>query len=323
MIENLEIENFKSIKHLNLTCNRINLFIGEPNTGKSNILEALSLFSFIKFGHIQDFIRLESMSDLFYDENLDEELVITADNKILKIVSQIDRFIGRCYDEDSGKKQYFSFDFDYSGRGSASVEEEPFPIRFYRFSTKKEFQRKEADFLWPPSGDNLFAVLRNHKRLREEASQIFEPFRLRLVFRLQENKIEVMKQQEDTIVTYPYSLVSDTLQRTIFYTVAIDSNKNSILVFEEPESHTFPYYTKFLGEKIALDETNQYFIATHNPYLLLAILEKAKRSSINVFITYYKNYQTKIECLNDEKISELMSYDPFFNLNTFIKEDIF
>lgn len=55
---------------------------------------------------------------------------------------------------------------------------------------KKDFQRKEADFLWPPSGDNLFAVLKAHKNLRDKASQIFEPFRLKLVFRLQENNDE-------------------------------------------------------------------------------------------------------------------------------------
>ena len=38
MIRTLEIKNFKSIKELRLDCRRINIFIGEPNTGKSNIL---------------------------------------------------------------------------------------------------------------------------------------------------------------------------------------------------------------------------------------------------------------------------------------------
>jgi len=130
-----------------------------------------------------------------------------------------------------------------------------------------------------------------------------------------------MKQQEDFIVTYPYFLTSDTLQRIIFYLAAIDSNNDSILVFEEPESHTFPYYTKMLGEKIAFDKRNQYFMATHNPYLLLAILEKANKESVNVFVTYYKDYQTKVKRLTEGQISELMNYDPFFNLDGFIGED--
>lgn len=45
MIKNLEVINFKSIKNLKLDCKRVNVFIGEPNTGKSNILESLGIFS--------------------------------------------------------------------------------------------------------------------------------------------------------------------------------------------------------------------------------------------------------------------------------------
>ena len=50
MIETLEITNFKSVKRLTLPCKRFNIFIGEPNTGKSNILEALGLLSFVGSG---------------------------------------------------------------------------------------------------------------------------------------------------------------------------------------------------------------------------------------------------------------------------------
>ncbi len=39
----VEIKNFKSIKDLRLDCKRVNIFIGKPNVGKSNILEALGM----------------------------------------------------------------------------------------------------------------------------------------------------------------------------------------------------------------------------------------------------------------------------------------
>jgi AAA15 family ATPase/GTPase len=317
MIANLQIKNFKSIKQLNLDCNKINLFIGEPNAGKSNILETIGLFSFIKFGQVEDFVRLEAMTNLFRDENLDEILSIEADSKVLEIAFKNDIFQGRCYDKESNE-ELFSFSFDFKLRGSRNMFKEPFPVRFYRFSLRKEFYRKEAEFLLPPSGDNLLTIIRSHKKIKDAIADLFEPFGLRLVFRLQENKIEIMKQQQNDIITYPYWLLSDTLQRIIFYTTAIDSNKDSILIFEEPESNSFPYYTKFLGEKIAFDEMNQYFIATHNPYLLLAILEKAKKNSVNVFVTYYDDYQTKVKLLDNEQVSELMNFDPFFNLDAFI-----
>ena len=35
----VDIKNFKSIKDLHLDCKRVNVFIGKPNVGKSNILE--------------------------------------------------------------------------------------------------------------------------------------------------------------------------------------------------------------------------------------------------------------------------------------------
>lgn len=317
MIANLQIKNFKSIKQLDLDCNKINLFIGEPNTGKSNILETLGLFSFIKFGQIEDFVRLETMTNLFHDENLDEILSIEADKKVLEIAFKDEIFQGRCHDKESNEDD-FSFSLDIKLRGSRNMLKEPFPVRFYRFSLKKEFNRKEPEYLLPPSGDNLLTIIRSHKEIKNAVANLFEPFSLRLVFRLQENKIEIMKQQQNDIVTYPYWLLSDTLQRIIFYTTAIESNKGSILIFEEPESNSFPYYTKFLGEKIAFDEVNQYFIATHNPYLLLAILEKAKKNSVNVFVTYYDDYETKVKLLDDEQVSELMNFDPFFNLDAFI-----
>jgi AAA15 family ATPase/GTPase len=101
----------------------------------------------------------------------------------------------------------------------------------------------------------------------------------------------------------------------------VESNKNSTLIFEEPESFAFPYYTKYMGERIAFDESNQYFISTHNPYLLLAVLEKTPKDSVNLFVTYLKDYETKVKVLTEEEIPVLMDSDPFFNLDKFIEEE--
>ena len=318
MIKNLEIKNFKSIKHLELNCKKINLFIGEPNTGKSNILETLGILSVIEYRRIEDFVRFERMSNLFYDENLDDGIEIRVDDMLLEIEFEQGHF--KCIHRDKDVEHLF-FDYDYYGKGPTSSLRDTPPVKCYKFAIRKDFPEKESDFLLPPYGANLLAVLMSHKSLKSTASHIFEPFGFKLAFRPHEDKIEISKLHEDVFIFYPYSLASETLQRVVFYTTAMDSNKNSILVFEEPESHSFPYYTKHLGERIAFDETNQYFIATHNPYLLLSILEKAHKNSVNVFITYFRDYQTKVKCLTDEQMSELMDYDPFFNLHSFIEEE--
>ena len=45
-IKKLEISNFKSIRSVSLETSRVNIFIGEPNSGKTNTLEALTMFSY-------------------------------------------------------------------------------------------------------------------------------------------------------------------------------------------------------------------------------------------------------------------------------------
>ncbi|RZN37249.1 MAG: hypothetical protein EFT35_06530 [Methanophagales archaeon ANME-1-THS] len=326
MIQTLEIENFKSIKHLKMDCKRINLFIGEPNTGKSNILESLGVMSSGEHRlRIKDFVRFEVMSNLFYDENLDKSITIKADDKILKINFEQGRFKGRCREKES---ELFSFDYDYEGSGGGSYSGSLNLPKSYRFTVRKDFPSKELEFLLPPSGDNLLAILMTHKELKATASQIFEPFGLKLVFKPQENKIEVLKYHKDILVSYPYSLTSDTLQRIVFYLTAIDSNRDSVLVFEEPEAHAFPYYTKFLAERIALDQNkNQYFISTHNPYLLLSILEKAHKDEVAIFITYFEDYQTKVKLLSEKELEEIMEMgiDIFFDIERFLelKKDLY
>ena len=78
MIGTLEIKQFKSIRHLKLDCKRVNIFIGEPNTGKSNILESLGLVSFAPYARYGNdgkrFVRFERTGNLFYDEDLDEPI---------------------------------------------------------------------------------------------------------------------------------------------------------------------------------------------------------------------------------------------------------
>lgn len=323
MIKTLEIKNFKSIKQLNLDCKRINILIGEPNTGKSNILESLGIFSFAVYysgNNFRDFIRFERMSNLFYDENLDEPIKMKLND--LNFTLQFDEgiFNGEIFGQDkriahlSGSYEKFTV--------SEGLRGELCPLKFYKFTVQQVFPRRESVFLLPPSGQNLMSLILAHKELGALANKIFSNFGLRLGLRPQENKIEVVKQVEDIIVSYPYSLTSDTLQRIVFHLFAVLSNKDSILTFEEPESHAFPYYTKYFAETVALDaKNNQYFISTHNPYLLLPILEKAPKEEVAVFITYFKDYQTKVKPLSAEKMQEMTEIDVFSNLDRFLEEE--
>jgi AAA15 family ATPase/GTPase len=64
-VQRLAISNYKSISAAEIEVRRVNVFIGEPNTGKSNILEALALLSTGVAPHIRQITRSREAADLF------------------------------------------------------------------------------------------------------------------------------------------------------------------------------------------------------------------------------------------------------------------
>ena len=308
MIKRLAIKSFKSIKSLEFECNRINVFIGPPNTGKSNILEALSYLSYFlriespQTRKLEDFVRFDHQDDLFYDNEISQPINIKFDEYSLQI-----KYDQHLLDQLYKQEKKISLK-DYSGPA----------FRYYKFVDMERFDSSGPDFLLPPHGLNLFFLLLTRKNLRELIIEILKPFDLTLGLRKNEFKIEVSKTIDGITISYPYKTISDTLKRLIFHIIAIETNSNSVLVFEEPEVHAFPYYTKFFAEKVALnkDKKNQYFFSTHNPYFLMPLLQKTK--DVNVFATKWQNFQTKLYLLNNEEILSFES-DVFFNLDNIIE----
>jgi AAA15 family ATPase/GTPase len=324
MVKTLEIKNFKSIKHLRLDCKRVNVFIGKPNTGKSNLIESIGIFSlpFVN-ENLRDIIRFENLTNLFYDHEVSGKIEITADAFTFEA-----KFADGNYKlnlDDETKNFGYKIDFDFAGKGNLRESKGNYrtlPFRFYRFVLRDNFPNWQSDFLLPPRGDNLMQILFTNKELRKSVADLFSEFGLRIVLKPQEYKIEVQKEIDDVVVAYPYALVSDTLQRVVFHFVAIETNKDSILIFEEPDAYAFPYYTKFFAERVALDTSNQYFVSTHNPYFLLSVLEKTPKDDVAIFITYLKEHQTKVRLLAQDELPEVLDLDAsvFFNLDHFLGE---
>jgi hypothetical protein len=321
MINKLRIRHFKSIKALAIECKSINVLIGEPNTGKSNILESLALFSWQGHnGNIHDFARFEEPQDLFYDNLSDEKIEIGIEaqpGSSLEIGLDGDNF--KAWNKIAGEQKYVNSIKRNTEKPNNIIKEFSF-IKYYRFLKQSGFENSFPGYLLPPSGNNLFSLVMGNKAIRDWISDLFTPLDLKFMLETREKSFKIVKQLDDLLITYPYINISDTLQRIIFFTAAMMSNKESLLIFEEPESFAFPYYTKHLGERIAFDEKNQYFISTHNPYLLLAILEKTPIDKVNVLVTYLEDHQTRVKSLSADEIPILMDIDPFFNLNRFLEE---
>jgi len=178
--------------------------------------------------------------------------------------------------------------------------------------------------LAPPHGSNLIEVIQTHAPLRQEIGKMFERYGQKLNLRVDERKLEVVKEQEGMTYSYPYSSVADTLQRIIFYLAAIESNTDAVLLFEEPEAHSFPVYVARLGRRIVESRSNQFFIDTHSPYLVTEVLERMlpdekQAGELAIFAAYYDDHQTKLHQLSDEEIRSIREdgIDVFYNMKRF------
>jgi len=318
MIRVLRIQNFKSIRNAELNCQRVNLFIGGPNTGKSNLLEALGFLCWSGESSIalKEFVRFDLVQNLFYDGLIDAEPMHVEIRGKPDLVL-IGKFEGGRFRFSLNGQARFSL--DYGGRSQGGNLAETRFVRFYRFQKLERFGSPQLGPLSPPHGPNLLSLIFSSKELRQTVADFFKPSGLQIVLKPHENTIELQKHAGDIAVAFPYHLASDTLLGIIFHTVAVASNKDATLVFEEPEAHAFPYYTKYLGERIALDKANQYFIATHNPYLLTAILEKADKKDVMVFLTYYRDHETRFKPLSEDEVAGLLEADPFLSLESLVE----
>lgn len=328
MIRKLRIKNFKSIKDIGFDCKKLNVFIGEPNSGKSNIIEALSLKSQNAVSDYlsKDIFRYKIVGDLFYDFNIYTPIEITTDYSTLTleyayINNTPENRFNLIPDSLLATEMKSPIKVEHDGKISQFSTLAETSIRYYEYKRLKEFQNRFAPHLSVPFGDNIPGLLLSQKLLKNWVSEFLISKGLNLTLKPTENDITVSKIINQEILSYPYFAISETLQRVIFYSLAIMSNRESTLLFDEPESNTFPFYTKYLAERIALDETNQFFITTHNPYLLLSLIEKSPMDQLNVCIVTMKDYETVVTPLKEEQISRVLDLnsDVFFNFNQILE----
>lgn len=326
-INNISINNFKSIRNLEITgFRRINLFIGRPNVGKSNILEALSVFSipFFRegsFKKITNVVRMENEAELFYNGNIQSQGSVQIDNgnailsyhpkEGLKIDIQLQEY-----------SQSFQIDEKLNiktGRQNKYIES---PIKKYVYKSDIIYKKGHSKYLIPPFGSNLFSIIDQYKELREQIKSLFSEYGLEIAFDKSSQTIKIIQSKsndKDEIFLIPYNSIADTLQRIIFYKSAIASNENSVLLFEEPEAHSFPPYMSFFTQEMIHNRNNQYIVATHSPFILNDLLENS-REDLSIYLVHYKDFETKVKQLSDKELHDVFQYgvDLFTNSESFI-----
>jgi AAA15 family ATPase/GTPase len=322
MLAKVNIKNFKSIRDLEFSPKRVNVFIGEPNTGKSNVLEALAVFSegiYDDRGEtLREVLRYKTVSDLFYDRELSEAVRIVTDGLEWSLKFESSQFQG-AYLASSQNGVRFTLDHV----GQLSVNQFPQSnVRYYRFKGLGNFNETRFGTLRAPFGTNLAAVLTTNKRLRSLVSDLFVQRGFKLIMDAEKNEFGMAKDINDQLRIFSYPTISETFRRIIFFMAVLETNEGTTMLLDEPETNTFPFYTKYLAERIALNESNQFCITTHNPYLLSSIVEKTPAKDLQIFVTTMDKFETKLQRVPEKKLSDLLSLDAdaFFNLDKLVDE---
>lgn len=336
-IHDIEIKNFKSIRQAKIEdCRRINVFIGYPNVGKSNILEALSLFEIGTIGDVdfRDFLRFETYSNLFFNNDIANSIQVSLnDDETIQIKFESKgKYLSI---RSESKRMFFEMKVPLNGFAINSMEHvnkasddydslERLQVKKYIFHPKQEkHSLHDSKELVSPFGENIAAVINLHSSLKREVVDIFKQYGLKYAIDENGNIMIVKEYQDQEVRIFPYIQTADTIQRLIFYKAAITSNRESILLFEEPEAHMFPpYISKFTSDVIYDKNNNQYFIATHSPFVLNDFMEDLDKNELSIYAVGYSNGETKVRRLSDEQVTEVYQYgvDLFFNLEDYLKD---
>lgn len=325
MTTSIEIKNFKSVKHIVLKdCKRINLLIGKPNVGKSNILEALSVFSlpyarYTKNKSLQQFIRCENESELFYngDKTQDIEIYTDSDKFVFQsnqtgVVSRLNGFLN-----DKSVVELAGLKVKQTSSGMPNED-----VRSYFFPTPFQFENTDITILQPSTGCNISSILDSLEHTKNEISEMLTLYGLKLSFDQASQQIKLLKSvSNSSIYLVPFNSVADTLQRMMYYKTAIASNKNAILTFEEPEAHSYPPYISKITTDIIYSKSNQFFITTHSPYVLNEFLENNKED-LAIYLIDFEYGKTSVRGLSEEEIDNVYRFgvDLFFNSEIFLTQ---
>jgi len=304
MIEKINIENFKSIKNLEIQCNQgFNVIIGENNIGKTSIFEAIHLWKICYDANIQ-----KSNKDLFYSA---PKNITFADNEFLRVFEDQDLINSELY--RTNKDIIIALVFNLAGRifdlgfkitKVSSIDNAYLQVSYLNKQSFMDFSEMVKQTRYNLSNIMLICESRPIANIVAKEpymykSQVIDKISRGKGYEVLRNKIIKSQQMKENIEThisnvmgvqYKFSeidkdnktyvrlLVNGTnilsqgsgfLQiAEIFSSLEYTDSGRYILLIDEPDSHLHMTLQRNLIEEFKQISNSQLFIITHNDKFL-------------------------------------------------------
>jgi AAA15 family ATPase/GTPase len=320
MLSRLSIKNFKSIRDLEFHARRVNIFIGEPNTGKTNIIEAMALLStgIHQPATFKEVFRFRSIADLYTDQQTSAPIIVAAPECQCLVTFKAPRFeFSFKWHQQVGQQVYYT---DRAGGASQWVNLE-FGIRYFKFKPNGTIGAQEFGTLRSPYADNLTSIIYTNKALRKKVADLFRSRNFNLEIKPVEMEMSLGKAIDDELYNFPYDSISETWRRIVFHMAVQEVTKDGTLLLDEPETDV-PHFDTAFAQQIAADPTNQYFIVTHSPHILTTLVSKVPVKDLFVFITTMDGSYTKVKAVSGKGLAKILEdgTNVFANLEKFVEK---
>ena len=126
--------------------------------------------------------------------------------------------------------------------------------------------------------------------------------------------------EEGVLTSIPFTLLPGGAVQYLMAALALSTRPPAripgwlpdIVALEEPESHAFPYLVNAIAGEITAARDGVYVVlSTHNPYLLVRLVEKTPRDKLAVYYVKYTREEANSMyiMLSDEHLDMILEED--------------
>ena len=289
MLDNIEINNFRSIENLKIeNFKNVNFFFGRANSAKTSVLEAIYLYLGRGTKNIADIMEYRSNSidndcidGLFYNYNIDKEVsIFIGSNLEYKIeIKKSEESIVFSNDDDNSRSNIKELKYIIQDNKTGSSIEVPFSMRkrFFRIEREIVMEAKTNN----PKNIVYLGYFSNEKIISKNVSKIINNGQLddlneyckkfdnniNQIMMSENNSIKVLEKDKKPV---NLKLMGQGFQAYLRYVSSI-LLKNEFICIDEIENGLHFEHINLVLETIlelSLKHDIQFFITTHSKELL-------------------------------------------------------